>query len=100
MMFALKMLTTGIRSLPDIRRNRVPEKNDKEGLNMEENLNKGAMAKASRSYKDGDTVHDYCPWCGCAAEGKFSSKAPHTIAGYEVKMKCTSCGKTFYHSYE
>lgn len=51
------------------------------------------------SYQDGDTVHDYCPWCGCAAEGKFSTKAPHTIAGYEVKMKCGTCGKTYYHSY-
>ena len=51
-------------------------------------------------YKEGDTIHDNCIYCGCAAEGKFSFKAPHTLAGYEVKMKCSSCGKTWYHSYE
>lgn len=70
---------------------------------MEEKKNMikdGEVEKASGGYKEGDIIHDYCPWCGCAAEGVFTTKTYHGIAGYQIEMHCTSCGKKFYHSYE
>lgn len=67
--------------------------------NKEEMIQDEVITKVNAGYKEGDIIHDYCPWCQCEATGVFNKDNPSEISGYVVKMTCSSCGKTFYHGY-